>query len=60
MAEALNGYICCCKILGIAEPAMVIVDNCCQVRKAVLKALPEVHVALDVYHFMMRYVCVML
>jgi hypothetical protein len=51
------GYVCRCKILDLAEPVMVVVDNCCQVRGAISKALPGVHVALDVYHFMMRYVC---
>ncbi|KAH9940973.1 hypothetical protein B0H21DRAFT_697284 [Amylocystis lapponica] len=34
---------------------MVVVDNCCHVRSAIVKAFPDIKVVLDVWHFMMRY-----
>src|SRR5260370_42404271 len=34
---------------------MIISDNCCAVWGAILEVLPNPHVALDVWHFMMRY-----
>jgi hypothetical protein len=34
---------------------MVVVDNCCQVRNAIVKAIPTASVVLDVYHFMKRW-----
>lgn len=33
---------------------MVVVDNCCHVRNFIVKAMPEICVLLDVYHFLMR------
>jgi hypothetical protein len=33
---------------------MLISDNCCAVRNVVLEVFPETHVALDLWHFMMR------
>jgi len=42
------------KELGIDLPEMLVVDNCCHVRNAVLRAIPTICVLLDVYHFLMR------
>lgn len=54
IGEILKQYTLRCKILGIDLPEMLVVDNCCQVRKSVTGAVPEIKVALDVYHFLMR------
>ncbi|GBE80642.1 hypothetical protein SCP_0303590 [Sparassis crispa] len=38
---------------------MAIVDNCCHSRSAILKPFPSIHVGLDVWHFLMRYlICI--
>ena len=34
---------------------MVVVDNCCQVRSQLTKAMPDIRVVLDVHHFLMRW-----
>ncbi|OBZ65553.1 hypothetical protein A0H81_14418 [Grifola frondosa] len=34
---------------------MVVVDNCCHVRGAIVKVFPNTRVVLDVWHFLMRY-----
>src|SRR5438876_3032090 len=33
---------------------MIVIDNCCQVRNAITKAIPTASVILDVYHFIKR------
>ncbi|THH19481.1 hypothetical protein EW146_g1687 [Bondarzewia mesenterica] len=53
--EILQGIHRRCIELKVQLPEMVIVDNCCHVRGAVRRALPDVQVALDTYHFLMRY-----
>ena len=52
IGEILKQYTLRCKILGIDLPEMLVINNCCQVRKSVTGAVPEIKVALDVYHFL--------
>ncbi|KAH9952137.1 hypothetical protein B0H21DRAFT_684053 [Amylocystis lapponica] len=60
IAEVLTGLKRRNVLLDVADPEMVVVDNCCHVRSAIVKAFPDIKVVLDVWHFMMRYlVCVM-
>jgi len=35
-------------------PEILVVDNCCQVRRQVCEVMPDILVVLDVYHFLMR------
>lgn len=56
--EVLTGFKHRNALLEVADPEMAIVDNCCHVRSAVTKVFPDIHVALDVWHFMMRYVSI--
>jgi hypothetical protein len=42
-----------CVELGVPVPEMVVVDNCCQVRSQLTKAMPDIRVVLDVHHFLM-------
>jgi hypothetical protein len=53
--EVLEGIKWCCIELGIPVPEIVVVDNCCQVCSHLTKAMPDIHIVLDVYHFLMRY-----
>ncbi|KAJ3747521.1 hypothetical protein DFH05DRAFT_1392608, partial [Lentinula detonsa] len=41
--------------LGVPDPEMIIVDNCCHVRQRITKVFPNTHIGLDIYHFMKRY-----
>lgn len=52
--ESLQGIRHRCQLLGIEPPILVTADNCCHIRNAVNKALPDTDVVLDVYHFLMR------
>ena len=52
--ESLEGICQCCQQLGIEVPVLVAADNCCQIRNAIIKVLPDADVVLDVYHFLMR------
>lgn len=54
MSEMLKGYAKRAQLLAVALAAMVIVDNCCTSRNAILAALPDTHVGLDVFHFKQR------
>jgi hypothetical protein len=54
ITELLEGYKRRCEEMEILPPEMVTTDNCCQVRRAILKSIPETRVVLDVYHFYMR------
>ena len=47
-------------LLGIDAPEMAIADNCCHVKNALVKVFPRIRVCLDVWHFMMRYVLLVL
>lgn len=53
--EVLEGIKRRCAELGIPLPEMMVVDNCCQVRGHLTKVMPDMHIVLDVYHFLMRY-----
>ncbi|KAJ7467666.1 hypothetical protein FB451DRAFT_1178035 [Mycena latifolia] len=53
--EVLLGIKKRCEELGIDLPEMIVVDNCCQVEKEIHKALPDIQICLNIYHFMMRY-----
>jgi hypothetical protein len=55
MSEILEGYKRRCELLRVPYPEMAIVDNCCHVRNAITRVLPDTHVVLDVYHFLMRW-----
>ncbi|KAH9001813.1 hypothetical protein EDB86DRAFT_2827581 [Lactarius hatsudake] len=52
--ESLEGIRQRCQQLGIEVPVLVAADNCCQIRNAVIKVLPNADVVLNVYHFLMR------
>ncbi|KAM6489712.1 hypothetical protein JOM56_014735, partial [Amanita muscaria] len=54
--ELLGGIQKRCNALGVQDPEMVVVDNCCHVRHAVERALPNASTVLDVWHFIMRYI----
>ena len=54
--ELLDGLKRRCIALGVPEPEMAVVDNCCAVRNQLQKAMPDLQVVLDFYHFLMRYV----
>ncbi|KAI0658951.1 hypothetical protein C8Q70DRAFT_899100, partial [Cubamyces menziesii] len=46
-------------LLGVANPEMAVVDNCCHVKNAIKHVFPDIAVCLDVWHFMMRYlICI--
>ena len=55
MTEVLEGYKRRCDLLQVPYAEMAVMDNCCQVRSAIKKALPDVHIVLDVYHMLKRY-----
>ncbi len=44
------------RLLGVADPELAVVDNCCQIKNAILAAFPHILVVLDLWHFMMRFV----
>lgn len=50
----LDGLKKRCVLLGVSEPELAVVDNCCQVRGHLNKSMPNLEVVLDVYHFLMR------
>ena len=52
--ELLEGLKSRCIVLGVPEPEMAVVDNCCSVRNQLTKAMPDLQVVLDFYHFLMR------
>lgn len=54
ITEMLQGYVERCGLLGVLLALMVIVDNCCHSRNAILAALPLTLVVLDVFHFKQR------
>ncbi|TFY79755.1 hypothetical protein EWM64_g4258 [Hericium alpestre] len=53
--EALDGLKNRHLVLERPLPEIATADNCCHVRNAILCVFPEIHVVLDVYHFLMRY-----
>jgi hypothetical protein len=52
--ELLEGLKRRCIELDIPFTEMITVDNCCHVRSQIMKALPDVQVVLDVFHFIKR------
>ncbi|TFK79507.1 hypothetical protein K466DRAFT_505420, partial [Polyporus arcularius HHB13444] len=47
------------RLLGVADPEMAVVDNCCHIKNAILAVFPTILVVLDLWHFMMRYlICI--
>lgn len=54
ITEFLQGYMRRCQMLRVAPPEMVIIDNCCNMRNAIQKAIAGVPVRLDVHHFVNR------
>ncbi|KAJ7077700.1 hypothetical protein B0H15DRAFT_954994 [Mycena belliarum] len=55
IVELLEGLKTRLDLLGVNQPEMVTVDNCCHVKNQILGVFPHIKVLLDVYHFMMRY-----
>ncbi|GBE82885.1 hypothetical protein SCP_0412720 [Sparassis crispa] len=55
IAEVLAGLKRRGELLQVPDPVLAVVDNCCHVRKSIKKALPEIDVVLDVWHFVGRY-----
>ena len=41
--------------LGVAFMEQLIVDCCCWIERPIKDVFPEIHIALDVYHFVCRY-----
>ncbi|KAK7000737.1 hypothetical protein R3P38DRAFT_3218571 [Favolaschia claudopus] len=60
IVELLEGLKNRFALLGVDDPEMVTVDNCCHVRSGILEVFPQIKVLLDVHHFMMRYGAVVL
>lgn len=54
ITEMLQGYVDRSELMGILLAIMIVVDNCCHVRSAILAVLPLILVVLDVFHFKMR------
>ncbi|KAJ7872646.1 hypothetical protein B0H14DRAFT_2291039, partial [Mycena olivaceomarginata] len=54
MFEVLEGINRRCEELGMELPSMLVAENCCQIEKEAHKAMPDIQICLDVYHFMMR------
>lgn len=52
--EMLTGLKRRFTLLGVADPEMAIVDNCCHVKNAFRRVFPDIAVLLDVWHFLMR------
>ncbi len=40
----------------VAYPEIVVADNCCSIKNAVLDVFPDTWMGLDVWHCIMRYV----
>ncbi|KAF8580074.1 hypothetical protein K439DRAFT_1648290 [Ramaria rubella] len=55
MVEILEGLKSRYCELSIHFPEMAVVDNCCHVHAPCVATFPEIKVVLDVYHFLMRY-----
>ncbi|TRM55405.1 hypothetical protein BD626DRAFT_469578 [Schizophyllum amplum] len=58
MTEMLEGYRTRCDALGVSYPALSVVDNCCTVGAHIKEVFPDAHIALDIWHFLMRYLAV--
>ncbi|KAK6969492.1 hypothetical protein R3P38DRAFT_3500892 [Favolaschia claudopus] len=60
IVELLEGLKRRFALLGVDDPEMVTVDNCCHVRSGILQVFPLIKVLLDVHHLLMRYGAVIL
>jgi hypothetical protein len=40
--------------LNVADPDMVIADNCCHIQSAITPVFPTTQIGLDVWHFKQR------
>ncbi|KAK6971771.1 hypothetical protein R3P38DRAFT_3297859 [Favolaschia claudopus] len=60
MFEVLLGIKKRCEELGVELPSMLVSDDCCKIEKEAHKAMPDLQICLDVYHFMMRYLAAVL
>ncbi|KAK7012718.1 hypothetical protein R3P38DRAFT_2549502 [Favolaschia claudopus] len=58
--EVLEGIKKRCEELGVELPSMLVSDDCCKIEKEAHKAMPDLQICLDVYHFMMRYLAAIL
>ncbi|RDX40485.1 hypothetical protein OH76DRAFT_1366168 [Lentinus brumalis] len=58
LGELLRGIKNRHECLDIPMPEMFIADNCCYVRGTIQSVFPGVHVALDVFHLLGRYLAV--
>ncbi|KAK7050400.1 hypothetical protein R3P38DRAFT_3173760 [Favolaschia claudopus] len=58
--EVLEGIKKRCEELGVELPSMLVSDDCCKIEKEARKAMPDLQICLDVYHFMMRYLAAIL
>ncbi|GBE81445.1 hypothetical protein SCP_0311740 [Sparassis crispa] len=58
--EVLGGLKERLGLLGDPDPSMAVVDNCCHVVKFIKRPFPDIHVVLDVWHFVKRYlICIL-
>ncbi|KAF8995281.1 hypothetical protein BDZ89DRAFT_1001453 [Hymenopellis radicata] len=60
LQEMLAGLKRRCDLLRVAYPEMLIADNCCHVRGSVIKVIPSIKVAQDIWHLLMRMLLVIL
>ncbi|KAJ7710185.1 hypothetical protein B0H16DRAFT_1344253 [Mycena metata] len=54
ITELLAGVKSRLNLMGVPDPLMVTVDNCCHVRNFILGVFANIKVLLDVHHFIMR------
>ncbi|KIK32267.1 hypothetical protein CY34DRAFT_101869 [Suillus luteus UH-Slu-Lm8-n1] len=60
ISELLDGLKTRCKELHVPPPEIFIADNCCHVRSAVTVIFPQASMKLDIWHFIMRQVPILL
>ncbi|TFY73336.1 hypothetical protein EWM64_g10676, partial [Hericium alpestre] len=54
--EALDGLKDRHVVLDKPLPEIATADNCCHVQNAIMSVFPQIHIVLDVYDFLMRYI----
>jgi hypothetical protein len=52
--ELFEGYKHRCDLLEASYPQQAVVDNCCHIARFIRAVFPEIDIALDVWHFLMR------
>lgn len=60
ISELLDGLKTRCEELHVPPPEIFVADNCCHVRSAVTVIFPQASMKLDVWHFIMRQVPILL